>query len=156
MFSQARGVNQYQQVEIETSVSSASPHSLILLLMEGSLVAINIAKAKMVEADIPGKGEAISKAIALIDEGLRASLDMNAGGDIAQNLDALYEYMCHQLLMANMKNDPARLDEVTRLMSEIRDAWKAIGEQPSASEFKPTAQNPSPQAEAAPRSYGAA
>ncbi|WP_371324760.1 flagellar export chaperone FliS [Dechloromonas sp. ZY10] len=156
MFSQARGVNQYQQVEIETSVSSASPHSLILLLMEGSLVAINIAKARMTEGDIPGKGEAISKAIALIDEGLRTSLDLDAGGEIAQNLDALYEYMCHQLLMANMKNTPDRLDEVIRLMSEIRDAWKAIGEQPSASEFQPTAPNLSQQPEAVPRSYGAA
>lgn len=155
MFNQARGVNQYQQVEIETSVSGASPHSLILLLMEGSLVAINIAKVKMIEGDTPGKGEAISKAIALIDEGLRTSLDLNAGGEIAQNLDALYEYMCHQLLMANIKNDADRLEEVTRLMSEIRDAWKAIGEQALTGDQQPIA-SPSPQADITPRSYGAA
>lgn len=155
MFNQARGVNQYQQVEIETSVSGASPHSLILLLMEGSLVATHIAKAKMIEDDTPGKGEAISKAIALIDEGLRASLDLNAGGEIAQNLDALYEYMCHQLLVANIKNDANRLEEVIRLMSEIRDAWKAIGEQTATGDAQP-APSPSQQPDTAPRSYGAA
>lgn len=154
MFNQARGVNQYQQVEIETSVSAATPHSLILLLMEGALVAINIAKTRMLESDIPAKGEAISKAIALIDEGLRSSLDMNAGGDIAQNLDALYEYMCHQLLMANIKNDPAKLDEVARLMTEIRDAWKAIGDQGENAGVQPPMTEPP--AESAPRSYGAA
>ncbi|MCK6411282.1 MAG: flagellar export chaperone FliS [Azonexus sp.] len=155
MFNQVRGVNQYQQVEIETSVSGASPHSLILLLMEGSLVAINMARARMAEGDVPAKGEAVSKAIALIDEGLRASLDMNAGGEIAQNLDALYEYMCHQLLVANIKNDINRLEEVARLMGEIRDAWKAIGEQAVSSEFRPAPSSP-PQPEAPPRSYGAA
>lgn len=153
MFSQARGISQYQQVGVETSVSGASAHQLVLLLMEGSLVAINIAKLKLGEGDIPGKGEAISKAIALIDEGLRTSLDLNAGGEIAQNLDALYEYMCHQLLMANLKNDPARLDEVAHLMSEIKGAWAAIAEPATPPADAP----PQPAApEAGPRSYGAA
>lgn len=152
MFSQTRGINQYQQVGLETSVSGASPHALVLLLMDGSLAAINIAKSKMAESNIAGKGEAISKAIALIDEGLRSSLDLNSGGEIAQNLEALYEYMCHQLLMANLKNDPERLDEVSRLMTEIRDAWKAIGD---ITPMQPTTVSTEETSDGTPRSYGA-
>ncbi|MEY2633875.1 MAG: flagellar export chaperone FliS [Pseudomonadota bacterium] len=123
----SRGIEQYRKVEVETSVPEASPHRLVLMLMDGALVAIGIAITKLKENDIPHKGEAISKAIALIDEGLRPSLNLEEGGDIARNLDSLYDYMAQQLFLANLHNDSQRLEEVSELLSDIRDAWRTIG-----------------------------
>ena len=82
--------------------------------------------------DIAGKGEAASKAIQIIEEGLRASLDRDVGGSIALQLDSLYEYMCHRLLMASMGNDPIGFSEVATLLSDLRDAWAGIGEKQQA------------------------
>ena len=81
----------------------------------------------MKAGNIPEKGKSVSRAMQLIDHGLRASLDKNAGGEIAENLDALYEYMGARLLMANLKNDLTILEEVQRLLTELSDAWNAIG-----------------------------
>jgi flagellar protein FliS len=80
----------------------------------------------MANGAIPDKGMAISKAIAIIQEGLRLSLDKEAGGDLAENLDALYEYMGQRLLQANLRNDQAILDEVLELLSGLRDSWSQI------------------------------
>lgn len=126
----SKGIDQYRKVEVETGVPEASPHQLVLMLMEGALVAINIAAVKMEQGDIPKKGEAISKAIALIDEGLRPSLNLEQGGEIAANLDALYDYMGRQLFLANLRNDTAPLNEVARLLGDIKEAWVAIGNMP--------------------------
>jgi flagellar protein FliS len=87
---------------------------------------------------IPQKGEAISKAILIIDSGLRAALDKKAGGDIAEGLDALYEYMGARLLQANLKNQVDILEEVQRLLGELRGAWNAIGATPAATQDGPT------------------
>lgn len=111
---------------MEGGISAASPHRLILLLMEGALVAISIAKLKMSEGEIQERGRAISKAISLIDEGLRASLDLDRGGEIAEHLDALYDYMSRQLFMANLKNSPEMLEEIYRILSDIKGSWEAI------------------------------
>jgi flagellar protein FliS len=81
----------------------------------------------MKAGNIPAKGAAISKAITIIDNGLRAALDKQAGGEIAEGLDALYGYMSARLLQANLKNDPAMLEEVHGLLSDLREAWNAIG-----------------------------
>jgi len=123
----------YSQVDMEVNVAVASPYKLILLLFDGALKAISVAKFNMQSTKVAGiaaKGEAISKAIAIIDEGLKLSLDVKAGGEMAENLNALYEYMCHRLLQANLKNDVGALDEVTKLLSEIRGAWAAIEKSP--------------------------
>lgn len=122
------GANAYAKVGVETGVASASPHKLIVMLFEGALTAISSASALMAAGDVAGKGQAISKAISIIDSGLRASLDKNAGGDIAQNLDALYEYMSMRLLLANVKNDASMLQEVQGLLLELKGAWEAIGQ----------------------------
>lgn len=122
----AASINAYTSVGLETGVPGADPHKLILMLYQGALLAIASAKNQMQRKDISGKGASISKAIAIIDEGLKASLDSNAGGELAQNLSALYEYMCQRLLAANLKNDTAALDEVSRLLSELKEAWEAI------------------------------
>ena len=128
MFGQAqKGVNAYAKVGIETGVVAASPHKLIVMLFEAALVALATASQQMKQGNVPAKGAAISKAILIIDSGLRAALDKKAGGEIAESLDALYEYMCNRLLLANLKNQPEMLEEVHRLLSELKGAWDAIG-----------------------------
>lgn len=116
----------YAKISIESGISSADPHMLILMLYQGALLAIANARSGIMRKDIPGKGEAISKAIAIIDEGLKASLDINSGGSLAQNLSSLYEYMCTRLIVANMNNDVNALDEVARLLADLKDAWESI------------------------------
>jgi flagellar protein FliS len=123
-----RGVNAYANVGLETGIASASPHKLIVMLYDGALVALLSAKTNLAANNIAAKGTAISKAITIIDNGLRASLDKDAGGDIAANLDALYDYMSRRLLHANLKNDVPAIDEVHRLLADLREAWVAIGD----------------------------
>jgi flagellar protein FliS len=125
--SMQKGVNAYAKVGIETGVAAASPHKLIVMLFEGAMVAVSIGLQHMKDGNIPAKGKAISKAILIIDNGLRASLDKKAGGAIAESLDSLYEYMSNRLLLANLKNQPEMLEEVHRLLSELKGAWDAIG-----------------------------
>lgn len=119
-------IKAYAKVGIESSVTAADPHKLISMLFQGALQAIANAKGAMLRKDIPAKGAAISKAILIIDDGLNASLDKNVGGELAQNLGSLYEYMTLRLLNANMKNDVAILDEVTRLLTDLKEAWDSI------------------------------
>lgn len=128
----------YNKVEVETGVIAASPQKLILMLFEGAQLATREAKQHMLHNEIAQKGAAISKTIMIIEHGLKASLDIKAGGEIAQRLQALYDYIISQLLVANLKNQPETLDEVVRLLAELHGAWINIG----------TANNP-PIAEAA-------
>lgn len=121
------GANAYAKVGLETGVSGASPHKLIIMLFDGALVALTMAQQYMKDKNIPEKGKSISKAIMIIDGGLRASLDKNVGGQIAISLDALYEYMSNRLLIANLRNQPDILDEVHRLLQELKSAWIEIG-----------------------------
>ena len=116
----------YATVGNQTGVATASPHELILMLFDGALVSIGTAAVAMEAKDIPTKGNAISKAIEIIVNGLKVSLDMNAGGDLAQRLAALYDYMAERLLHANLHNSRAALDEVGKLLRELRDAWVQI------------------------------
>ena len=120
------GANAYAKIGIETGVMAASPHKLIVMLFDAALMALTMAQLHMKTGDIEKKGMAISRAIMLIDNGLRASLDKKAGGDIAENLDALYGYMNQRLLMANLKNQPELLDEVHGLLKDLKMAWDAI------------------------------
>jgi flagellar protein FliS len=123
-----KAVDAYAQVGVETGVAAADPHKLILMLFDGTLAAIANARLALTRNEIAAKGAAISKAIAIIDGGLKASLDVRAGGDLAERLSALYDYMLQRLLVANLRNDPAVLDEVTRLLNELRGAWAQIGQ----------------------------
>lgn len=116
----------YAKVGIESSATSADPHKLISMLYQGALLAIASAKNGIMRKDIPAKGAAISKAIAIIGEGLNASLDKSAGGVLAQNLSSLYDYMVIRLVAANLHNDMAVLDEVVRLLADLKDAWDSI------------------------------
>ena len=121
-------INAYKKVSLETAVATASPHQLIVLLFEGARQAVIVARSGIEAGDTPQKGKAITKAIDIILNGLRASLSLEEGGDLAQNLYALYDYMARRLLQANLNNDTAALDEVLSLLSEIHGAWIAIGD----------------------------
>ena len=123
-----RGVSAYANVDLETGIASASPHKLIVMLYDGALVALRTASANMTAGQIAAKGAAISKAITIIDNGLRVSLDKASGGAIAENLDALYDYMSRRLFQANLQNDVAIVDEVHNLLSDLRGAWVEIGD----------------------------
>lgn len=127
MFGSTRsGANAYAKVGIETGVVAASPHKLIVMLFDGALAALATALQHMKTGNIPGKGLALSKAISIIDSGLRASLDHKVGGEISANLDALYEYMSNRLMTANLNNQPEIIEEVQRLLQDLRGAWEAI------------------------------
>ena len=117
--------SQYSQVDNYTGVTEASPHRLVQMLLDGVLGKIAAVKGLMLRNDISKKGEVIGQAISIIG-GLRSSLDMEAGGEIAVNLDNLYEYMERQLIKANLENNTVLLDEVVVLLREIKVAWDSI------------------------------
>jgi len=119
---------QYGKVAAESEVAYASPHRLVQMLMEGALDKVATAKGQIDRGDLEGKSKHITWAISIIN-GLRSSLDMQAGGEIAVNLDDLYSYMTRRLIDANVQNDSLVLDEVSALMLEIKGAWDAMPEQ---------------------------
>jgi len=120
-------VEQYNRVGVSSSVESADPHMLIQMLMNGALEKIAIAKGHMERNDVSQKGGNISWAISIID-GLRASLNVDDGGEIAQNLDDLYDYMTRRLARANIENNPDLLDEVASLVRSVKSAWDELPE----------------------------
>jgi flagellar protein FliS len=117
----------YAKVGLETGVIAASPHQLIVMLYEGAELAVRMAIKHMNEGDMARKSAAISKAIAIILEGLRAALDVKQGGDIAPQLDSLYDYMNKRLMLAHLNNQTAPLEEVLGLLRELHGAWMKIG-----------------------------
>lgn len=118
-------MKQYRQVSVHSGVVGASPHRLVQMLMEGALEKIALAKGHMANNNIASKGENISKAIAIVG-GLQGSLNIDEGGGIAENLSNLYDYMTNRLVIANLHNDEAILDEVAGLMVEIKMGWDGI------------------------------
>ena len=132
------GANAYAAVGVETGVTSASAHELIVMLFDGALLALAIAHKEMKAGDIAAKSKAISKAIAIVDEGLRASLNQEAGGDIARSLNALYGYITNRLLQANLKNNPDFITEAQQLLGELRGAWMQIDPNKSIEDTPPT------------------
>ena len=129
------GTSAYATVGRESGAMSATPHQLISMLFDGAKTAINLARHHMANNEISAKGQAISKAINIIDNGLKASLDSEAAGpagaELVANLSALYDYINQRLLYANLRNDPALLDEAGRLLDNIGSAWREIGPQAS-------------------------
>ena len=121
-----RRVGGYMRMAAETGVSTGDPHQLVNMLYDGALAAVNQARAHMQAGRTADKGAAIGKAIRIIDEGLKVSLDRNAGGQLAFRLLDLYEYMVMRLLQANLRNDETALAEVATLLRELRDAWAQI------------------------------
>lgn len=120
-------LRQYQHVNTHAQAVEATPHRLIQMLMEGGLTRIAQARGAMDRQQTALKGELIGKAIGIIG-GLRNGLDLHAGGELAANLDSLYEYMVSRLLEANLKNVPEPLDEVAELLRNVKSGWDAIGQ----------------------------
>ena len=118
----------YGRSAIESELDYASPHRIIQMLMDGALEKIATAKGCIQRGDNAGKIRQTSWAVNIIS-GLRASLDMSQEGDIAGNLDTLYEYMCTKLHEANMNNDLELLDEVAKLLAEVKAGWDGIPEE---------------------------
>lgn len=129
----------YAKVGIETGVIAADPHKLILMLFDGALLSISSATVQMRDGQVPEKGRSISKAIEIIDSGLKASLDFQTGGELAGRLGALYDYMCARLLFANLHNNEAALREVAALLHEIKGAWEEIARDPAVLSGTPAA-----------------
>ena len=142
------GAHSYAQVGLQSGVMSASPHQLITLLFDGAKTAIAMARHHMAHKEIAAKGKAISKAINIVDNGLKASLDAEAGGaagaELVANLSALYDYISQRLMQANLRNDPALLDEADRLLENIGSAWREIDPQKSHA-LSPASNDAAPQ-----------
>ncbi|WP_313055528.1 flagellar export chaperone FliS [Stutzerimonas nitrititolerans] len=121
-------MKQYQSVNTNAQLVDATPHRLIQMLMEGGLTRLAQARGAMERNDVALKGALIGKTIDIVG-GLRQGLNLEAGGEVAANLDSLYIYMTTRLVEANRKNDPTILDEVAGLLREIKSGWDGISQQ---------------------------
>jgi len=129
----------YQSTAVHGGVAGADPHRLVLMLMDGALERIAIARGcieRNGKGDLARKAAAINQCLSIVGE-LRGSLDLGAGGELATNLHNLYDYMVRRLLLANVNSDVKLLAEVASLLDNVRSAWAAIG---------PAARTPKPQA----------
>ncbi|NYT65029.1 flagellar export chaperone FliS [Alcaligenaceae bacterium] len=122
----------YANVGLETEVLSANPQQLITLLFKGAQAAILKARLHMQNDNIAGRGEAISKAIDIVDSGLKASVNLDNGGEVATNLVTTYELIIRNLLLANLNADQEKLDLAERLLNDISQAWQTIADSPQA------------------------
>lgn len=127
MSPRSMGASAYSNVGLHSSIHNASPHRLIQMLMEGFIERINVARIAMERGDHALKGVQLSKAIAILG-GLKDGLNFENGAELATNLNDLYSYMEVALFEASAKNDLEKLEEVKRLMLEIKGAWDKIPE----------------------------
>jgi len=124
-------VRSYADIGLETQVMGASPERLITLLFTGARTAIGQARIHLQEGRVAERGAAISKAIRIVDEGLKTGLNMEAGGEIAANLASLYDYIVRTLLTANLRADLAQLDLADRLLADLAEAWQTSIDRPA-------------------------
>jgi flagellar protein FliS len=120
------GAGAYRQVGVLTGVSAASPHQLVQMLFDGFDESLAQALGALREGAVEAKCSAVTRATRIVDEGLRANLDLNGGGALAADLRELYAYISLRLVKANLNNDPAGLQECRRLMQPLREAWASI------------------------------
>jgi flagellar protein FliS len=123
-------IQSYSDVKVQSGVETASPHRLIQMLFEGALERIAQAKGAMQQKQYARKGELLGKAVNIIG-GLQGSLNDREGGELAANLDSLYDYIIRRLTQANYENNQDYLDECGRLLGDIKVAWDSIGSQVS-------------------------
>jgi flagellar protein FliS len=120
----AKGTQAYAQIGVESAVMSASQQQLVTMLFDGALSALIRARLFMQDGNLQGKGNSLSKAINIIENGLKIGLDEDSSDELTKNLLALYAYMVRRLLQANLHNDVSAVEEVEGLMRNIADAWK--------------------------------
>lgn len=136
---QPRAASAYQRINVETSMHTIDQHQLVSLLYEGVLSSIATARGALARGDVLTKCNSVSKAVRIIEEGLMTALDRDAGGELAQNLEALYDYSLRRLLLANAHNDDAMLAEVAHLFEPIAQGWNQI-KTPTATAVAPRAE----------------
>lgn len=122
----SRAASAYKRVSADTGVSTANPHQLVVMLFDGLMQSLHAAHGAMERGEIEAKGQAIGKAVRILEEGLRAGLNMAQGGDLAKNLNGLYGYAMQRLTVANLRNDRALVTEVIGLIEPVADSWKQI------------------------------
>ncbi|MBC3765039.1 flagellar export chaperone FliS [Neptunicella marina] len=123
-----KGINAYKKGNIRQEIANADPHKITLMLMQGALDRLAYAKGNMERKDYAGKSENLSRVTAILVS-LRDSLDMKAGGEISDNLFALYDYMLQRVTDANVQNSLNIMDEVINLLLPIKTAWAQIPEE---------------------------
>lgn len=121
--------NAYRTVGVETGVVTGSPHQLVSMLFDGFMDAIAQARGALKQGNVEGKGKAIGRAVRIIEEGLKAGLDVKAGGQLAADMRDLYDYVTLRLTQANLRNDEKLLEECQALIEPLRSAWVSIGPQ---------------------------
>ncbi|MEF7613460.1 flagellar export chaperone FliS [Aquincola sp. MAHUQ-54] len=126
--------NMYRSVGVRTSVDAADPHRLVAMLFDGFMDAVAQARGALQSGDVERKGRAISRAARIVDEGLKASLNLEAGGTLANDLSDLYSYVTLRLTQANLRNDEQALEECRRLIEPLREAWASIAPQAEAAQ----------------------
>ena len=136
---QPRAASAYQRINVETSMHTLDQHQLVSLLYEGVLSSIATARGALARGDVLTKCNSVSKAVRIIEEGLMTALDREAGGELAQNLEALYDYSLRRLILANAHNDDAMLEEVAHLFEPIAQGWNQI-KTPTAAAVAPRAE----------------
>jgi flagellar secretion chaperone FliS len=140
------GARAYQNVAVQTTVGTADPHRMILMLYDGALEAIRLSQAHMGTRRIAAKCEALGRAVRIVEEGLKASVDRTVGGQLPERLVALYDYITMRLLQANLRNDQKALQEACTLLGELRASWAQIGS--TAAQAGPAAPGRTPAAPA--------
>ena len=119
------GLTEYMVTKNESALTDATPHKLIGMLFDGALESIAKATGAITSGDVAARGEAIGKAMTIVDN-LRAMLDSDRGGEISANLEQIYDYICRRLLQASSEQDPAILKEVAGLLREVKGGWDSI------------------------------
>lgn len=121
-----RSASAYKRVAVDTGVQSADPHQLVGMLYDGLLQNLHLARGAMARQDVAAKGGALIKAVRILEEGLKAGLNPAEGGELAQNLRALYDYCVKRLTEANLRNDDGAVAEVVALIEPLAQSWKDI------------------------------
>lgn len=124
----ARSVNAYKRVSVDTETTQGNPHRLVEMLFDGFLSNVGAARSALARGDIKAKCQHIGVAVRILEEGLRGSLNLADGGELAVNLQSLYEYCAMRLTIANVRNDDVVMEEVMKVISPIADGWKQIGQ----------------------------
>lgn len=153
-YANSRAAATYARLDLESDVSTASPQRLIVMLYDGAIGAMRGALVALAGDDQAARQAQISKAVAIISEGLRPALDPEAGGEIAANLGAIYSYVIQRLIDANRNADAAPIQEALALMGELKEAWDNLVAGPRPLPL-PAEVRPLPEARAA-LSYGRA
>ncbi|MCT4702186.1 flagellar export chaperone FliS [Enterobacteriaceae bacterium H20N1] len=127
----AKGTQAYAKIDVESAVMSASQQQLLTMLFDGALSALVRARLFLQDGNLEGKGLSLSKAINIIENGLKIGIDETSSDELTQNLFALYAYMVRRLLQANLRNDVSAIEEVENLLRNIADAWKDVAQTPN-------------------------